>query len=217
MSSDRQTRKRLATRQTISDVATRLFFERGFENVTIDEIAEAADVGRMTVFNHFPRKEDMFFDQDEEGRELLRRTLRQRDPALGPIEVLRLLAHGAVNGATPYLRFFPESQRFVETVGKSETLMARARAIRDELTQLMTVAFAESVGRGVTDPDAHLAANLLLATWTVAFLQAHLTYRQSHDAEQAKQTFLVLIDRGTIGVEAAMAGTPYAQPSPRSN
>ncbi|TIV74470.1 MAG: TetR family transcriptional regulator, partial [Mesorhizobium sp.] len=60
--SDRRARKRLATRKAISDTATRLFMERGFDHVTVDEIAEAADVGRMTVFNHFPRKEDMFFD-----------------------------------------------------------------------------------------------------------------------------------------------------------
>ena len=58
MPSDRRARKRLATRQSISDVATRLFLERGFDRVTVDEIAAAADVGRMTVFNYFPRKED---------------------------------------------------------------------------------------------------------------------------------------------------------------
>ena len=62
--------------------------------MTIDQIAEAADVGRMTVFNHFPRKEDMFFDRDEEGHEILRAALRQRDPRVAPIEALRLLAHG---------------------------------------------------------------------------------------------------------------------------
>ena len=61
---DRRSRKRLAMRQGISNTATRLFFERGFDQVTVDEIAAAADVGRMTVFNHFPRKEDMFFDRD---------------------------------------------------------------------------------------------------------------------------------------------------------
>ena len=63
--SDRRSRKRLVTREGISVAATRLFLERGFDNVTVDEIAAAADVGRMTVFNHFPRKEDMFFDRDE--------------------------------------------------------------------------------------------------------------------------------------------------------
>src|SRR6202142_2399643 len=96
--SDLRSRRRLATRQTISNIATRLFFERGFDHVTVDEIAAAADVGRMTVFNHFSRKEDMFFDRDEEGREILREALRQRDPRILPIETLRVLAHrlGAV-------------------------------------------------------------------------------------------------------------------------
>src|SRR5580704_11535513 len=97
----RRSRKRLATREGISDAATRLFFKRGFDHVTVDEIAEAADVGRMTVFNHFPRKEDMFFDRDEEGREILREALQKRDPRVAPIETLRLLAHRLVAEQSP--------------------------------------------------------------------------------------------------------------------
>ena len=76
--SDRRIRKRLATRQAISDAATRLFMERGFDQVTIDEIAEAADVGRMTVFNHFPRKEDMFFDREQDVRDFAFNAIRSR-------------------------------------------------------------------------------------------------------------------------------------------
>lgn len=211
MPTDRRTRKRLVTRQAISDAATHLFIERGFDNVTVDEIAEAADVGRMTVFNHFPRKEDMFFDRDEEGREKFLEALRQRDVA--PIEAIRRLAHRAATEEPVYIIFFPGSQNFVETIEKSPTLIARARAIRDELAQLVAVALAESVGREPADPDAHLAANLILATWTVAFIQAHRVYRESQDAGKAKSTFLRVVDQGTRGIEAAMAGTPYAQAS----
>ncbi|MHC4044915.1 TetR/AcrR family transcriptional regulator [Bradyrhizobium sp. 23AC] len=210
MPPDRRVRKRLATRQGISDAATRLFIERGFDNVTVDEIAEAADVGRMTVFNHFPRKEDMFFDRDEEGREALRNALRLRDAGVGPIEALRLLAHRAASEEPRYVQFSPETQRFVETVEKSPTLIARARAIRDEFAQVVTVALAESVGQDVTDPDAQLAANLLMATWTVAFIRAHRTYRDSRDPAKAKSLFLALVERGSRGIEAAMGGTPYA-------
>src|SRR5476651_217636 len=177
--SDRRSRKRLVTREGISIAATRLFLERGFDNVTVDEIAAAADVGRMTVFNHFPRKEDMFFDRDEEGREMLRDALLQRDPRVAPIETLRLLAHRLVVEQSPFVRFTVESQGFIETIEGSETLKARARAIRDELAQVVRVALCECVGREPTDPDAHLAANLLLATWTVALIQAHRTFRQS--------------------------------------
>ncbi len=209
MSPDRRTRKRLATRQTISDAATLLFIERGFDHVTVDEIAEAADVGWMTVFNHFPRKEDMFFDRDEEGRDILRDALRQRAPQVAPIEAYRLLAHRLVAEQSPAIEFSARSQSFIETVEGSETLKARARAIRDELAQVLTVALAECVGRDPTDPDARLAAGLLLATWTVAFLQAHQTFRQSGDTKEADAAFLALVDRGTIGLKAAMAGTTY--------
>ena len=209
MPSDRRSRKRLATRQGISDVATRLFIERGFDHVTVDEIADIADVGRMTVFNHFPRKEDMFFDRDEEGREILRDALRACDPRVAPIETLRLLAHRLVAEQSPYFSFSAAGQAYIETIEGSETLKARARAIRDELAQVVTVALSECVGREPTDPDAHMAAGLLLATWTVAFIQAHRTFRQRRDAEAAKAAFLAIVEKGTIGIKAAMTGTPY--------
>ncbi|WP_045836032.1 TetR/AcrR family transcriptional regulator [Hyphomicrobium sp. 99] len=208
--SDRRSRKRLATRQAISDAATCLFIERGFDHVTVDEIALAADVGRMTVFNHFPRKEDMFFDRDEEGREILRQALLQRDPGVAPIETYRRLAHRLVAEQSPAVEFSARSQGFIETIEGSETLKARARAIRDEFAQVVTVALSESVGREPTDPDACLAASLLLATWTVAFIQAHRTFRETRDSKEARAAFLAIVDQGSIGVKAAMAGTPYA-------
>ena len=208
--SDRRSRKRLATRRAISQVADRLFRERGFENVTVDEIADAADVGRMTVFNHFARKEDMFFDRDEEGRETIREALRRRDPRVSPIETLRLLAHRLIAEKTPYLEFSARSEEFIETVERSKSLMARAREIRDEIAHVVSVALSECVGRVPADPDAHLAAGLLLATWTVAFIEAHRTFRQSRDATEATAVFLAIIDKGTCGLRAAMAGTPFA-------
>ena len=208
--SDRRSRKRRAMRQGISDAATRLFTKRGFDHVTVDEIAEAADVGRMTVFNHFPRKEDLFFDRDEEIREILCETLRQRDLRVAPVEALRLLAHRLAAEQSPFVEFSARSQGFIETIEGSETLQARARAIRDELAQVVTVALSERVGREPTDPPAGLAANLLLATWTVGLLQAHRTFRRSRDTEEAKAAFLAMVDQGTIGLKAAMAGTPYA-------
>ncbi len=206
---DRRSRKRRATRQAISDAATLLFIERGFDHVTVDEIAAAAAVGRMTVFNHFPRKEDMFFDRDEEGREILRSALRQRDTRVSAIETYRLLAHRLIAEQSPAVEFSARSQNFIKAIEASETLKARARAIRDELAQVVTSALAECVGRDPTDPDAYLAANLLLATWAVAFIQAHRTFCQTQDTASANAAFLALVDQGSIGVKAAMAGTPF--------
>ncbi|NNC28965.1 TetR/AcrR family transcriptional regulator [Longimicrobium terrae] len=208
--SDRRSRKRLATRQAISNAATLLFLERGFDQVTVDEIAEAADVGRMTVFNHFPRKEDMFFDREEEGREILLGALRQRDPGVNPIEALHLLAHRLVAERSPAVEFSARSEGFAVAIERSETLKARARAIRDEMAQAVAAGLAESAGRDPADADAHLAATLLLAAWSVALIQAHRTFRETRDTGQANAAFLAIIDRGTVGLRAAMAGTPYA-------
>lgn len=208
--SDRRSRKRLATRQTISDAATRLFIARGFDNVTVDDIAAAADVGRMTVFNHFPRKEDMFFDRDEEAAEMLRDVMRERDPGVAPLEVYCRLAHRLIAEQSPVVEFSVRSQSFVETIERSDSLKARARAIRDELASVVTLALSEAVGLTESDPAANLAANLLLATWTVAYVEAHRAFRIDQDAEQARATFLALVDQGTVGVKAAMAGTSYA-------
>ncbi|TPJ46493.1 TetR/AcrR family transcriptional regulator [Mesorhizobium sp. B2-7-1] len=207
--SDRRSRKRLATSKAISDAATRLFMERGFDHVTVDEIAEAADVGRMTVFNHFPRKEDTFFDRDEEGREMLREAVRQRATGVAPLEALHLLAHRLVAERSPVVEFSARSERLVPTVAGSETLKARARAIRDELADLVAETLAEAVGHDPADPDAHLAASLLLATWTVAFLDAHRIFRRTRNRENANDAFLALVDKGAAGLKAAMTGTPY--------
>lgn len=207
---DRRSRKRLATRETISNAATRLFLERGFDQVTVDEIAAAADVGRMTVFNHFSRKEDMFFDRDEEGRELLREALKQRGARTTPVEALRLLVHRLVEEESPFVRFTAGSRGFVETIEASETLKARARAVRDEYAQVVASALAEGAGRDADDPAAQLAAGLLLATWTVALVQAHRTFRRSRSAKKAQSVFLDIVDKGAAGLKAALAGTPYA-------
>lgn len=193
----------------IARAATRLFIERGFDKVTVEEVAHAAEVGRMTVFNHFPRKEDMFFDRHKEGSELLRLALVERPAGQSPIEALRLLAHRFVEEGSPYVRFTPGSQSFVETIDASDTLKARIRAIRDELAQMIAATMAEGAGRPADDVDAHLAADLLLATWTVAMNRAHRRFRAEQDPAAAAATLLALIDQGSIGVKAAVAGSPY--------
>jgi len=205
ISPDRRTRKRLATRQAISDAATRLFMEQGFDHVTVDQIAEAADVGRMTVFNHFPRKEDMFFDRDEEVRELLRDAVLEREAGVAPIDALRQLVHRLVAADAPLIRFTTASQRFIATVEGSATLMARTRAIRDEVGQVLAALLAAALAPALDEAVAQLAASMFLATLTVALLAAHRAFRQGQDAEAARALFLALVDRGCAGVTAALA------------
>ena len=198
----------MATRQAISDVATRLFMERGFDRVTIDEIAEAADVGRMTVFNHFPRKEDMFFDREQEGHDLAFDAIRSRAPGTSPIQALGLLAHQMIEQPSEAFPLLADTRAFVETAQASEALKARARQMRDDFVRALAVVLADGVERPANDPDAHLAAALIAATWSTAFTRAHAELNATGNVEAAKTIFLGMIDRGTIATQAAMEGTP---------
>jgi AcrR family transcriptional regulator len=206
---DRRSRKRLATRQAISDVATRLFMARGFDRVTIDEIADAADVGRMTVFNHFPRKEDMFFDREQEGHELAFEAIRSRPPGTSPIQALGMLAHQMIEEPSDAFPLFADTRTFVETAQASEALKARARQMRDEFVRALAGVLADEVGRPADDPDAYLAAGLVATTWSIAFTRAHAELSATGNGEAAKSIFLGLIDRGIVGTHAALAGTPF--------
>ena len=78
----RRERKKAATRKAISNAATMLFLERGFDKVSIREIAEKADVSPTTVFAHFPQKEALVFDEDDDQRELLIAVVRDRAPGM---------------------------------------------------------------------------------------------------------------------------------------
>ena len=73
-------RKKQQTRQLIADTARRLFAERSFEEVTVAEVARAADVAEATVFNYFPTKEDLFYSGLEAFEDALLSAIRERDP-----------------------------------------------------------------------------------------------------------------------------------------
>lgn len=204
---DRRTRKRMATRQAISDVATRLFIERGFDQVTIDEIANAADVGRMTVFNHFPRKEDMFFDREEEARALAFETVRSRPPGSSPIKALGALAHQMIEQPSETLPLFEDTRVFVETAQASETLKARARQMRDHFVQDLAALLRQESTGGDDENTAFLAAALITSAWSTAFLRAHAELSRTGDAHAAKRVFLRVVDLGVVGTLAALEGT----------
>jgi len=70
-------RRRAGSREAIVDAAARLFLERGFGAVSMDELAEAAGLARRTLYNQFARKEDIF-------REMLLRVARQLEAAFPP-------------------------------------------------------------------------------------------------------------------------------------
>src|SRR6185503_6502182 len=72
-------RKKQQTRELIAETARRLFSERGFEHVSVAEIARVADVSEKTVFNYFPTKEDLVYWRLESFEDELLETVRTRE------------------------------------------------------------------------------------------------------------------------------------------
>lgn len=85
----RRERKKAATRQALSDAALRLFLERGFDDVTVREIADAVDVSTTTLMKHFPTKEALVFDRDDEIERTLIATVSERPAKTSALDALR--------------------------------------------------------------------------------------------------------------------------------
>ena len=80
--------KKQQTRKAISDMATELFMERGYHEVTTAEIARRAEVSVPTLFNYFPTKESLVFDEDSEMEAELVNTVMNREKGDGIIDAL---------------------------------------------------------------------------------------------------------------------------------
>jgi AcrR family transcriptional regulator len=85
----RRERKKAATRQALAETAIRLFLERGFDDVTVREIADEVDVSTTTLMKYFPTKEALVFDRDEEMESDLIAAVTDRPKKVSALDSLR--------------------------------------------------------------------------------------------------------------------------------
>lgn len=85
----RRERKKAQTRQALADAALALFLERGFDEVGVKEVADAADVSVTTLFKYFPSKEALLFDQEADIEAALVNAVRGRPPGWSIVDALR--------------------------------------------------------------------------------------------------------------------------------
>jgi AcrR family transcriptional regulator len=162
--------KKARTRLAISDVATRLFVARGFEHVTVAEIAAAADVSVKTVFNYFPAKEDLFFDRAGELLAGLLRTIADRPHGQRITAALHgVLAENQVPFPGTGWRSLREPagyeryRGFVAAEHASPALRARRLAIAEGWTGALAAALAAENGVAADDPGVAAFATMLIA------------------------------------------------------
>ncbi|MFG2288562.1 TetR/AcrR family transcriptional regulator [Streptomyces sp. NPDC048595] len=151
-------RKKRQTRQYISDVATGLFMERGFDAVTIAEIAEAAEVSVNTVYNYFPAKEDLFLDRGKGLIDRLSRFVRARAAGeSAAAAVLRELREEVVS-VSPKVGLIEGYDRFMKVVHGSATLQARLWHLQREQYEDLEVTLRQETGAPDGDPMPGLMA-----------------------------------------------------------
>ncbi|GAA2005497.1 TetR/AcrR family transcriptional regulator [Catenulispora subtropica] len=140
-------RKRAETRQRISDHATRLFERDGFENVTLAQVAEAADVSVKTVTNYFKAKEDLFFDAEPLVLGALTDTLRQRGPASATSALRPLILDGPLLAAPhPWSHVDPATWTAMRVWAQCEHGSPTLRSGRAAILQSWLDPLAEAAG-----------------------------------------------------------------------
>jgi AcrR family transcriptional regulator len=154
-------RKKRQTRQLIFDAAHRLFAKRGFDSVTVAEIARAADVSEVTVFNYFPTKEDLFYGGMQFFEEQLVDAVRNRQRGESALVAFRRrLVEGAdALGAKERVAAIKEAARMIS---RSPNLVARERDIVDRYTRRLAAVLAEETGGAPDDIEALGAAGSLM-------------------------------------------------------
>ncbi|MFF5959458.1 TetR family transcriptional regulator [Streptomyces luteogriseus] len=157
-------RKKQRMYETVSDIAVRLFMEKGFDAVSVAEVAAAAEISKPTLFRYFPAKEDLVLHRiaDHEGE-----AARVVAGAAGaPVEALRRHFLEGLERGDPVtgLNDHPDVLAFHALLYGTPSLVARAHTHQER----SEAALAEVLGG---DLDARLAAGQIMAVLRVLALE----------------------------------------------
>jgi AcrR family transcriptional regulator len=156
-------RKKQRTRQLIADTAWGLFAERGFDEVSVAQVAREAEVSEATVFNYFRTKEDLVYHRMEAFEAELLAAIRDRPPGESIVEAFGRFAlqpRGFLTSDDPAAT---EGMRAAaRVITGSPALQTRQRDIFDRFTTTLAAFIAEERGMAAGDPEPWVMANALI-------------------------------------------------------
>jgi AcrR family transcriptional regulator len=143
------------------ETAHRLFSERGFDSVTVAEVARAADVSEGTVFNYFPTKEELFYGGMEAFEAELVEAVRGRPPGESVLAAFRrfLLARSVRLADEERAEVITQASRII---GASPALQAREREVVAQYTDSLAQLIAEETGARLDDAEPVAVAHALM-------------------------------------------------------
>src|SRR5580658_7763788 len=190
-------RKKRLRRPQLTDTATRMFMDRGFDAVRVTEIAEACGVSEKTVFNYFPTKESLILDRLEATMASLKSGLAQ--PGVEPAAAALRILDDELTAMTSWLAAQDDLAQASAAIRRFGTLIQAAPSLRahqsDMMDQFVAVAaeiLAGQAGLSPDDPEPQIAATALLGLWRIQFqalskyLDGTRTPAQVHQAVSAE-------------------------------
>jgi len=158
--------KKQQTRQLIADTAWQLFADRGFDRVTVAEVARQAQVAEATVFNYFPTKEDLFYHRLEVFGAGLVEAVAAREPGEPALAAVRRYLLGSAGLLAQVAAGDDEALQRLRTVSRviaaSPALQAREQQAIAHATEALAELLAAETGAADDDVTARAAANALL-------------------------------------------------------
>ena len=154
-------RKKRETREALSRTALELFAERGYDETTLAEIAEAAGVSTRTIFAYFPSKEDILFANTQAMCDALGHALAERPAGTDALTALRDFILGSAHEKTEL------DQKLGRLIARDATLASHKRARISQLQEALAAAIADDLGVGPDDLRPQVAAASLTAAFEV--------------------------------------------------
>jgi len=153
----RRERKKAQTRQALADAALELFLERGYDEVGVKDVADAADVSVTTLFKYFPSKEALLFDQEDDIEAALVLAVRGRPPGHTIVDALREhMLRDSVDGGP--------SDEFLRLIESTPALRDYARRMWMRHETALARAIAEETGAPEGDVSCAALARFALAS-----------------------------------------------------
>jgi AcrR family transcriptional regulator len=174
-------RKKREMRQRLSDTATEMFLDRGFDAVRVLDVAEACGVSEKTVYNYFPTKESLLLDRWDTTMASLRTGLA--DPTVTPVHAALQILTDELHSVTSWLAAQDDPaaacaqfQRFGTMINATPALRAHQYDVTDQLVAVSAEILAARAAMNSGDPEPQIAATAIVGLWHIQFqsLRKHL-------------------------------------------
>jgi AcrR family transcriptional regulator len=183
-------RKKRQMRQLLSDTATTMFLERGFDGVRVAEVAAVCNVSEKTVFNYFPTKEALILDRGESTVEMLRIALAR--PELTAVEAAITVLDAELGAWAAWLESHDDKATAIADLRRFHALVQETPSLRayehDSLDRLTAVVVDNLAVRGrqrPDEPEPQIAARAIVGLWRV---QADAMARLAKHGRSTKRT-----------------------------